>query len=49
MASVPDRAALVLVDAKGPRMRAHQGRRHADDVDGPLRVVFWTDLGHVAC
>ena len=44
----PGRAeqALVLVDAEGSRMRAHEGRRHADDVDGTLRVALWTDLGH---
>ena len=41
--------AFVFVDAKGSRVCADQGGRDADDVDGPLRVMFWTDLGHTAC
>ena len=40
--------AFVFVDAKGSRVCADQSGRDADDVDGPLRVVFWTDLGHIA-
>ena len=31
--------ALVLVDAQGARMHAHQLGRHADDVDGPAGVA----------
>ena len=41
--------AFVFVDAKGSRVCTDQGGRDADDVDGPLRVMFWTDLGHTAC
>ena len=40
---------LVLVDAKGPRMRADERRGHADDVDGALGIAFRADLGHIAC
>ena len=35
---------FVLVDPKRPRMRADEGRRHADDVDGSLRVAFRTGI-----
>ena len=38
--------ALVLVDAEGPRVRAHERRGHADDVDGSLGIALRTDLGH---
>ena len=37
---------FVLVDPKGARMRADQRGRHADDVDGPLRVSFWSSERH---
>ena len=37
---------LVLVDTEGSGMGAHEGRRHADDVDGPLGVALWTDGRH---
>src|SRR6478609_4776943 len=44
----PGRAeqAFVLVDAEGPRMCAHEGRGHADDVDGTFGIAFWTDGSH---
>ena len=44
----PGRAeqAFVLVDAEGPRMGAHEGRGHADDVDGTFGIAFWADGGH---
>ena len=44
----PGRAeqALVLVYAECPRMRAHESRGHADDVDGTFGIAFWADGSH---
>ncbi len=38
--------ALFLVDPQRSRMHADDARRHADDVDGSLRVAIWSGHGH---